>query len=483
MPGITFSQTVALLVIALTSVSASPTPHEILDPTTSCPASNGQTVNIGSSLFAISCNYDFYSGDMSKSPRNWTVFLILTFWIAGMSWESSLTKCLSTCDITPGCIVVSYTGGACYMKSRNNGGQPAVGIWSAQKVAKLPFSASNAASTTLSSSASIAKANSSPSTLSCPASHGSMYTSAGSIFKIECYTDHFGGDTRLSWEYNLQSCIESCDATTDCIDVSYRPGSPGPCYMKSAVLSTGTNPNIWGALRSGIASKVSSVTSNSIAVPSSSSSPWPSTSSSTSPNSTTVITSSPAASNSTTSPISSSIAPSPSLPSPPPPPIPSIGCGIIPDPDMETPGTTLDWHILSNFTTNSSTSAGFYRTQASTETSHKGLNVFYTLSTSPDDSVAWGTTILQLTAGIRYTVSFWVRKNAPGTSVVFVDGLQRGTVPAGGDLLWHQYEVGFAAQGERAGLVFVSACPGYGGFCGQIFDDFAVMVEGGVCTA
>ncbi|KAF2811261.1 uncharacterized protein BDZ99DRAFT_570493 [Mytilinidion resinicola] len=366
MPKITFAQVIIFLAITSIYASASPTPHEFRDPTISCPASNGQTFTVGSSSFAISCSYDVSGGYM------------------GMSWEANLSKCLSTCDVTQGCIVVSYTGGACYMKNRNNGGRSATGISSAQKVVGTPSSSSNMISTASAPSTSTATATPSPSTISCPASHGLVYISTNSIFKIECYTDHLGGDMGLSWEYSLQSCIETCDAMAECVDVSYRPGSPGPCYMKAAVLNTGTDPGIWGAPRIGTVSKASSMTTSSTYVTSLSSLGWTTISTSIPLSSPTVTSSSFPNSTSIASPNSASIAPSPPPPSPPPPP---ISCGLIQDADFETPGTTPDWHVLSTSTTNSST--GFYRTQPSTETSHKGPNVFYTLSSSPNDSVTW----------------------------------------------------------------------------------------------
>lgn len=51
-----------------------------------------------------------------------------------------------------------------------------------------------------------------------------------------------------SYTDSLDECIADCDNTDGCVDVSYSPGSPGPCYKKSSVAQILQNDNIFGAL-------------------------------------------------------------------------------------------------------------------------------------------------------------------------------------------------------------------------------------------
>jgi hypothetical protein len=44
----------------------------------------------------------------------------------------------------------------------------------------------------------------------------------------------------------LNECMEACDRTTSCVDVSYSSGTPGACYLKSSAGDIHRNSNIWG---------------------------------------------------------------------------------------------------------------------------------------------------------------------------------------------------------------------------------------------
>jgi hypothetical protein len=44
----------------------------------------------------------------------------------------------------------------------------------------------------------------------------------------------------------LNECLEACDRTTSCVDVSYSSGTPGACYLKSSAGDIRRNSNIWG---------------------------------------------------------------------------------------------------------------------------------------------------------------------------------------------------------------------------------------------
>jgi hypothetical protein len=49
-----------------------------------------------------------------------------------------------------------------------------------------------------------------------------------------------------SYTNSLKECLESCDKTPGCVDVSFVNGQPGPCYKKNAVGAIVPNSNVWG---------------------------------------------------------------------------------------------------------------------------------------------------------------------------------------------------------------------------------------------
>jgi hypothetical protein len=75
--------------------------------------------------------------------------------------------------------------------------------------------------------------------LSCPASNGQKYVDPASqnTYVIECGYDRPGADcpNGLGWVNSLEACITLCSNTPTCVDVAYSPGTPGPCYLKSAL--------------------------------------------------------------------------------------------------------------------------------------------------------------------------------------------------------------------------------------------------------
>lgn len=101
---------------------------------------------------------------------------------------------------------------------------------------------------------SLAAAATASAALSCPDSDGTYFTaSSGVSYKVECGVDHVGGDMPNSpvWASTLDDCIAECDSTSGCVDVSWVPGTPGPCYLKSSVQSPSANSGVWGAVRNG----------------------------------------------------------------------------------------------------------------------------------------------------------------------------------------------------------------------------------------
>ncbi|KAF2492266.1 hypothetical protein BU16DRAFT_108581 [Lophium mytilinum] len=129
-------------------------------------------------------------------------------------------------------------------------------------------------SSSSSSSASSTPAATTPTPLSCPGDDGTPYTAAdGAIYTIECATDHYGGNLAMSYQDSLEKCIELCESSAGCVDVSFLPGNPsGPCYLKQSVGEKQTNSGVWGALKVSGASATpssSSLSSSSVSATSS----------------------------------------------------------------------------------------------------------------------------------------------------------------------------------------------------------------------
>jgi hypothetical protein len=96
---------IAALPTSVVSTSTSTSTAAPKPTALTCATADGQVVTVGASKFTVACGTDHYGGDLS------------------VSWETSLDNCIATCESTTECIIVSYVGGACYMKSKDNGSQ------------------------------------------------------------------------------------------------------------------------------------------------------------------------------------------------------------------------------------------------------------------------------------------------------------------------------------------------------------------------
>ncbi len=77
-------------------------------------------------------------------------------------------------------------------------------------------------------------------------SNNAIYETATGSYDILCQVDYVGGDVAAEGGLaSFEACIELCDATPACIDVSYAPG--GTCYMKSTLGPPNPNGGIWTA--------------------------------------------------------------------------------------------------------------------------------------------------------------------------------------------------------------------------------------------
>lgn len=228
---------------ATTSASASAT-------AVICPDANNTVYSLPSgNTYTIECGVDHYAGDM------------------GSLTVGSFQDCIAACDTTQGCVDVSLSGSACYLKSSLGAAVSSPNIWGArlnQKTSNSSSTASSSATTSQSvsfSASSTASASPSATAVSCPASNGTVYSvPLGGSYLIECGVDHQAGDLANQAVNSFGDCIALCDQTATCIDVAMLGNT---CYMKNAVGPAISSPSVWGAklLPKAVTSSSSSATS------------------------------------------------------------------------------------------------------------------------------------------------------------------------------------------------------------------------------
>lgn len=138
--------------------------------------------------YKVICGQDVDAGDIG--------------YVGGLSFE----QCMDACDKTAKCKDVAFVNGNCYQKSTIGPLKPAGWVWTGSRVP-----------------------------LSCDANadDGTRYTTSnGHVFEIQCFKDYYGGDLATVNTQSFDECLEVCDATADCINVSYVTGT---CYMKVCV--------------------------------------------------------------------------------------------------------------------------------------------------------------------------------------------------------------------------------------------------------
>ncbi|KAM3423668.1 hypothetical protein BST61_g1083 [Cercospora zeina] len=81
--------------------------------------------------------------------------------------------------------------------------------------------------------------------LTCPESNNREYVApSGARFLIECYIDHLGGDLLMQSVTTFQQCVDACDRTSGCVDVSFQGAA---CYMKASVGRAVRSDTVYGA--------------------------------------------------------------------------------------------------------------------------------------------------------------------------------------------------------------------------------------------
>ncbi|KAH7121044.1 hypothetical protein B0J11DRAFT_404557, partial [Dendryphion nanum] len=198
-----------------------------------CPGWDGKNYYTNGKVFYIQCGVDHSGGDLSPGSP-----------VYGVDFPG----CMDACARNKDCIDVSSSGSACYLKSSLTPVEYNDQVLGAVLVGT--YDATTTKTTGLPSGASATKgAAPTSSGMQCPAANGTTFTGlCGSQYTIECGFDRGGGDSRFHTKdaYTLEDCINICDQTAGCVDVSWARGSPGACYLKNAQNSPSYN-NIWGA--------------------------------------------------------------------------------------------------------------------------------------------------------------------------------------------------------------------------------------------
>ncbi|THX18849.1 phosphoesterase-domain-containing protein [Aureobasidium pullulans] len=135
-----------------------------------------------------------------------------------MHWEytNTLDDCIQLCDSTTGCVAVSRSGKACYLKNRIN--------------ARSQDNSVNSARLFVSNSTDAARTP----YISCPSWNQTFYndTVTGTSWKVECDMDHRAADLSQTYTNSLEQCAKNCDLAPGCVAAVYRGG---PCYLKRSV--------------------------------------------------------------------------------------------------------------------------------------------------------------------------------------------------------------------------------------------------------
>ncbi|GAB1735597.1 hypothetical protein NU219Hw_g4173t1 [Hortaea werneckii] len=193
---------------------ASPAPGATtIAPSPECPESNNtlfRTPNGAEFAIEASAPQDHAAGDI------------------GMVYVRNLGECTVRCSETSGCVDVSLSGAACYLKSDLGPTSYNAAINGARLVSQPSGTVSLSASSTQATAISTATPTSTR--LSCPTSNGTYYTaSSGMVFVIDCDTDYPGGDMDSVKATSLEECIEACDDEVSCSALVL---SGAGCYQK-----------------------------------------------------------------------------------------------------------------------------------------------------------------------------------------------------------------------------------------------------------
>jgi predicted heme/steroid binding protein len=169
---------------------------------------NGKTYTAANGgKYKIECGIDYAGGDLL------TVDSTTTF-----------QTCMDACDATTGCIDVSWVWGSCYLKNEVNTATELSHVWTGRQIKVDELTCVNGES------------------------NGKTYTAKnGGKYQVECGIDYAGGDLHtVDSTTTFQTCMDACDATTGCIDVSWVTGS---CYLKNVLNPALELSHVWTGRR------------------------------------------------------------------------------------------------------------------------------------------------------------------------------------------------------------------------------------------
>ncbi|KAF3042702.1 hypothetical protein E8E12_008323 [Didymella heteroderae] len=169
--------------------------------------------------FKIVCGKEYGGGDLAFAST------------------ASFKECIETCSTTSECVDVSYVNGACYLKRSKSVLIEAGHVWTAEAI-DLTSTASTSSS--IPTSSPIAGMD-----LTCADGKDDKktFTAAnGGSFIVECGVDYGGNDLKAVDSTSFADCMNSCDSTDGCVDVSYVWGR---CYMKNAATSSSQAGHVW----------------------------------------------------------------------------------------------------------------------------------------------------------------------------------------------------------------------------------------------
>lgn len=121
----------------------------------------------------------------------------------------------------------SYVGGTCYLKYAVVTAVDTAQVWTAVRVDAQPFVYG------------LTCDNNKDDQKTYTAKNGGSYT-------VKCGVDYWGGDLSSVQTATFEACMDACDATSGCIDVSY---SSGTCYMKSVLNTASTASWVWTGVK------------------------------------------------------------------------------------------------------------------------------------------------------------------------------------------------------------------------------------------
>jgi hypothetical protein len=110
----------------------------------------------------------------------------------------------------------------------------------------ISTSSSTGTSSATSTSSSSTPSSTAPSCVNDQSDNKNFTTSAGSTYEIHCSREHYGGDLFAVGAATFETCINTCDSTPECIDVSYVGNA---CYMKKTLNALVPMGGVWSATK------------------------------------------------------------------------------------------------------------------------------------------------------------------------------------------------------------------------------------------